>query len=163
MQPAASIHVRQLSEDDAQALWDLRLCALTTDPQAFRETADHHRATPVELHRERLRSSSNNAIYGAFCGGMLIGMVGIHRLPEPHANRARIWGMFILPDYRGIGAGTAALLSSIDHARSWPGVTEIELAVAASQESAKRMYLRQAFVPTGTIDDAGNEQMTRKL
>lgn len=164
MQTGASVHVRRVSDADAEALWDLRLVALETDPQAFRETAEHHRATPVAAYRERLRSGGdNNAVFGAYHRERLIGMAGIHRLPAPDSDVARIWGMFVLPEYRGLGAGGAVLTSATAHARLLPGIKTVELSVAATQEGARRLYVRHGFEAMGCVDDVGNERMALQL
>jgi RimJ/RimL family protein N-acetyltransferase len=159
---SSKVQVRRLNEDDAAALWELRLIALETDPQAFRETAQNHRATPVAVYRERLRASDDSAVFGAFEHERLFGMAGVHRMTRPNSDMMRIWGMFVLSHYRGLGAGNDVLAAAVEFARSKPGITAIELSVAATQEAAQRMYLRHGFEPTGTLDDIGNQRMVAR-
>jgi ribosomal protein S18 acetylase RimI-like enzyme len=135
--------IRRLTPDDADELWKLRLTALETEPQAFRETAAEHRQKTMASFAARLsRDGSCNCVYGAFEGGALVGMAGSYRKDE---QRAWIWGVFVLPQYRGQGISRALLEALLDEIRSVPRLNSIHLTVAVTQEPARRLYRSCGF------------------
>ncbi len=60
-------------------------------------------------------------------------------------HRAIVWGMFVTPAARGKGVGAALLRAAVDHARAWPGVLQVQLAVTEAAVHAQRMYVRAGF------------------
>ena len=83
------IEVRRLIAGDAAELWKLRLTALESEPQAFRETVAEHKQRSVDSFAQRLGEGGNDSfVYGAFDGCLLIGMMGYYRKDE---QRAWIW------------------------------------------------------------------------
>ena len=137
------IEFRQLNEADAAAFWTLRLLALQSEPQAFRESAEEHRQKPVSFYEERLRSGGETSfLFGAFDGPELIGTAGLYR-NKPRAGC--VWGMFLDQRYRGRGVGKQLLQTLLRYAGTLPGLQEIHLTVAPSQQAAREVYLRCGF------------------
>ena len=131
-------------------LWQLRLTALETDPAAFLEKAEQHRAIPLSHYQERLRTGApDHVVFGAFEGEDLVGMVGFGRDYDEPARRGRIWGMFVLPEYRGKGVGRSLLSAALDYATRLAGLETVQLAVARSQHAARSLYLSQGFENSG--------------
>jgi len=155
MSAKTPIAIRRLSEPDAEALWRFRLLALEREPQAFSEPVAQHRATPLTVFVDRLRSTEN-AVFGAFDGDLLIGMAGIYL---QKSDTARVWGMFVQSEYRGAGIGRALLTSVLAHAQTLPDVTSVVLTVFPTQQAARNLYLALGF---RALDDQP-EDLTLRL
>jgi ribosomal protein S18 acetylase RimI-like enzyme len=156
--PAAE--VRRLTERDAQSLWNLRLSALETDPDAFAESAGRHRATPVAVYAERLRSGgSENFVFGAFEGSELVAMAGLYPEQTETRRQGRIWGVFVKPRCRGRGFGRAVLGALLAHVKDRTAFHAVALEVAETQEPARRLYLSLGFQPIGRGARGGEEML----
>lgn len=137
------VEVRQLTADDAEAFWWLRLMALESEPQAYRETAEEHRLRSVGVYAERLRTGGHDHfVIGAFEGASLVGMAGFYRKGE-HAGW--IWGVFVSPNHRGAGVGRAVMDGLLDAVKGVPQLREVHLEVAPSQAMARRLYQSCGF------------------
>ena len=79
------------------------------NPQSFAESAEEHRATPIELAAARLRQADDASfVLGAFLSGELVGMAGFFREKHLKArHKGRIWGVYVRVNYRGQGIGRA--------------------------------------------------------
>jgi RimJ/RimL family protein N-acetyltransferase len=140
------MQVRALQPDDAPALIVLRREALTNDPLAFGASVDDDRGLSLDQMRASLASPTTSAVFGAFDGGALVGMVGLTRVDRVKMrHRAMVWGMYVTLAARGKGVGAALLRAAVDHARDWPGVLQVHLAVTDTAVHAQRMYLRAGF------------------
>ena len=132
-----------MREEDAEEFARLRLLALESEPQAFRETAEEHRAKPLAFHAEQLRTGGDmSCVFGAFDSGELVGTAGLYRKSPEWGC---IWGMFVDDRCRGRGAGKQLLQALLAHARGLAGLTEVHLTVAATQQAARRLYLHCGF------------------
>jgi len=150
------MQIRTLTGTDAAAFRDFRLAALESEPEAFGESADEHRRTPVENLAERLRGGgAENFVLGAFDGSALMGVVGFYRdLRVKRRQRGWIWGMFVAPEWRGHGVGRALLEEAIARARSIDGLRFVLLSVSSTQGAARRLYGQIGFRVFGTEPDA---------
>lgn len=161
MIPPATPHqpVVRMEEHHLADLWRLRLRALREHPEAFGQPYDEAAAVPDAEAIERFRKGSiagDNAVFGAFApDGALVGMTGIVRERRPrNAHRMTIWGVYVAPEARGRGLGSAMLEAAITHARGTPGVLQIHLTVVRTNLIAARSYERAGFVRYGRVPRA---------
>jgi len=146
----ASVAMRRLGPADAVLFRDIRLEGLRHDPDAFSSTFEEESGKPLEFFMERLARS---AVFGAFCGGELLGVAGFYVQPGPkHAHKGMLWGMYVRPEARGAGTGAMLVAAVIAHARAH--VELLQLSVISENLAARRLYERFGFAAYG-IDKRG--------
>lgn len=143
------IHVSALDEASIPACIALRQRCLREHPTAFGSDPEHDRFNAPGGF-ERLLEDSNHAVFLARRGDQPVGMAGIFREPRPKTHhRACIWGVYVTPEARGMGAGEALIGAALAHARAWEGVHHAELSVSGDAPAAERLYTRLGFVAWG--------------
>lgn len=146
--------IRVLTRGDAEVFWPLRLRALREHPEAFGQSFDEQRDTPISTVVERFDTNwatPHSFLLGAFADDRLIGSIGcIHDQSLKVRHKAALWGMYVAPEARGSGVGMALLLGAVRLTRErWPGVEQIRLAVVTTNQAARRLYLSTGFVVYG--------------
>ena len=147
MRGVARLEIRRLNAGDAEALRNLRLEALETEPNSFAETAQELKQKPVADYAKRLGSGdADHFVFGGFERGSLVGMTGFYRFEQTkERHKGRIWGVYVGPQYRGKGLGRGILTAVVETARKLPDLSSITLSVASTQEQAKYLYLNLGF------------------
>jgi RimJ/RimL family protein N-acetyltransferase len=146
--------IRELDDDDAEAYVELRRQALLDAPGAFTASPEDDLVATVGAVRDQLRRSPDSVLIGAF-RERLVGTVGLYR--DRHlkaAHKAHLWGMYVVPAMRGQGIASQLLAAALEHARTLPGVSCVDLSVSSAAPVARRLYERAGFRVWGSEPDA---------
>lgn len=151
----APLTVRPLTAADAPAYREVRYATLSSDPQAFVTTAAEFAGRTLESLATQIDHKDHAVTFGAFLNTELVGILSIVRETRPSIrHRADIYGVGVLPQARGQGAGDALLRAAIAQAQAWEGVSILNLAVTETQHAARKLYERHGFSVWGTQPDA---------
>ncbi len=94
-------------------------------------------------------------MFGAFLGGDLVGMATFIRetgLQERH--KGRIYGVYVTASARRKGVARALLSAILQNVKEDSSLEQILLAVTASQNAAKQLYLSLGFEVFGREPNA---------
>jgi ribosomal protein S18 acetylase RimI-like enzyme len=145
------ITIRELNGTDASSFIELKKLGLTTDPNAFVADPDDDKPTypkEVEIRLKNASIQKGDIIIGAF-DTTLVGIVSVTKnTNKKRQHKADLHGMYIKPEYRGIGLGKELLKKAMDMAKEIKGLEEIELIVAAYNESTVNLYKKFGFEKT---------------
>ena len=149
-----SYTIRVLNEGDVESYLRLRGEALESEPQAFGETAEEHRARRLDTVIERLRASDGERfVLGAFVDRELVGMVGFTRECQlKRRHKGELWGMYVTAPQRGKSIGRALLLELLARVGSIQDLAQVTLSV--TQEGPQRLYESLGFKTFGCEPDA---------
>lgn len=146
--PRGVITIRPATVHDAAPLYDLRLEALATHPEAFAADHDQTEARGVSAWVERMRQNetgNEGVIQVGWAGDQLIGMTGLYR---GHWSKTQhsglIWGVYVAAAWRGYGIAQGLLQACIDWGQA-QGITVAKLGVATINLAALRCYARAGF------------------
>ena len=145
------MEIRLLTPDDAEAWWHLRLEALSNDPASFADSAEEHLKTTVESAGELLAKSdpASNFVVGIFEESKLIATAGFYRYKHnKERHKGHIWGVYVRPESRGKGVGSALMKEIVRRAREMDGLEQITL-VASANLPAQRLYKTLGFESYG--------------
>jgi len=136
--------VRRLRSGDAGAWIRLRGEALDDAPWAFEASPEDDFAGSEEFVRKAL-DAADQTIVGAFARE-LAGAVGVFReRPRKARHKARLWGLYVRPEYRRVGLGGTLVREAIAFARALEGVSVLGLSVGEKAATATALYERLGF------------------
>lgn len=142
--------VRLLDPSDAEAYVALRRDALQGDPMAFAASPHDDRASDLAFVRDALSDTTFAVTIGAF-QPELVGAVRLSReRSEKLRHKTVVWGMYVRPASRRLGVGRELMLRAIRHAREWPDVLQVHLAVSETSSEAIRLYSSLGFASWGS-------------
>jgi RimJ/RimL family protein N-acetyltransferase len=146
-----SMQVRPLAPQDAFAFQSIRLQGLIEVPTAFASSHEDEVSIPIEEVARRLEPKADGAIFGTFCDGPLVGVLGVQREGMRKLNhKAFIWGMYVVPAARVQGCGALLLQRALEYAWQTLGVRQVNLGVHALNAPALNLYRRFGFEIFGT-------------
>lgn len=140
------MNIRQLTEQDAELYRSIRLSALLLSPEPFGSSYTEEVELPLEEFMIRLRNDYRRFVLGAFVDDTIVGLVGLNaekRMKLSH--KATIWGMFVLPEFRGRGIAKSLMREAIFMAGSIEDVEQINLCVVSNNIEAKNLYMSLGF------------------
>ncbi len=149
------MELRLLTPADAAAFQALRLAGLVEAPEAFASSLDEEKDLPIDIVAGRLAATGDSAVFGAFDGPQLAGVVGVMREAKAkHRHKAFIWGMYIAPAWRDRKLGRALMEAALQRAAGMPDLRQVTLCVTAGSTGAVRLYESLGFVRFGLEPDA---------
>ncbi|MBZ5202214.1 GNAT family N-acetyltransferase [Planomicrobium chinense] len=142
--------IRELTAEDAASYRELRIEALTNNPDAFGSVLEDALQKPVEMTAESL-ASQLAVTFGAFWEGQLVGNVTLLReAGKKMKHRANVVAVYVTPRARGNGVAKRLMEELLDYANEWEGIEQLYLAVSSNNRSAIGLYQRFGFEKYGT-------------
>ena len=149
------MNIRRLAPSDAPAFRASRLAALLDTPEAFAVSHVEEENLPLAWFEERLAERAGQAVFGAFDGDTLVGILGLARGSLLQAaHKGEVWGMYVAPAARGRGVAGRLMQAALAHARATPGIAKVTLSADAANLPALHLYESLGFVEYGREVDA---------
>lgn len=143
------MRVRRIEAHEWERWRDFRFAMLREAPYAFGSTYAEAVARADEAWQERVRDLATAAdttyVLAEEDGEWLAGAGGYVEDGVPN-----VFGVWTRPDARGNGYADACIRTVVEWARS-TGAGEVRLWATDTNESARRVYDRLGFTPTGTV------------
>lgn len=138
----ANILIKHLTEKDWRIYKSLRIEALEKFPMSFASTLKEENTLS---NKEWQNTLTNSVIFGAFCNSKIIGCCGfsVFKIIKMK-HKATIWGMYIQPEYTGLGIADLLLKTAVDYAKN-NGIKKIQLACVSYNQRAIRFYQKNGF------------------
>jgi RimJ/RimL family protein N-acetyltransferase len=145
------MHVRPLEPSDAEAYRRLMLEGYELAADAFTTTAQERAAEPPTWWIQRIGSAQGPGLaFGAFHAGQLVGSVAIEfSEKEKTRHKALVVGMYVRPQARRTGAGSALVQALLAHAKARSQVNTVTLTVTDGNTAAIALYESFGFVRFG--------------
>jgi ribosomal protein S18 acetylase RimI-like enzyme len=140
------MRVRKLIKHDADHYRQIRLEALSNDPDSFGTMHDEEAIRTTDNFREKIPVDNNSFILGCYEAEDLIGIVAFHqesRIKLRH--KAYIRSMYVQPKYRKKGIGKLLLNELIARAKAIQEIKMLLLDVVTNNLPAKQLYLSFGF------------------
>ena len=139
--------IRRVRPDEWEALRDLRLRALETDPDAFGDTYERAVVDDDAAWRARADRPDGVTFVAVTDDDSFVGMANGGPAPN-RADAAGVYGMWVAPEVRGQGLG-GALLEAVESWAQTAGYGLIGLGVTTTNEPAVRLYTRNGYADIG--------------
>ena len=142
--------IRSVTPDDVMQFSGVRLRSICEEPLAFGMSEEEEKAQALEAVAERLRAREDSFVLGAFDSDTLVGTTGLRRMDsQKFRHRAMLWGVYVVPEYRGRGIARLLVGEALNRASGMDGLEIVALKVNAGNESACRLYRSLGFASYG--------------
>jgi ribosomal protein S18 acetylase RimI-like enzyme len=149
-QPHTEMRIRRLGVEDADRLKTVRVAATMESPASVKPTTQEELERSTDEFKKKLVWDSHNYILGAFDGDHLVGIAGLRRERGQKVHHTAIlWGIYVIPQYRGQRIATRLVEAVVGIARDIPEVMQIKLCVHTKNVAARRMYMSSGFESYG--------------
>jgi ribosomal protein S18 acetylase RimI-like enzyme len=149
LQTAEQPIIKLLSENDFGIFWPLRLKALQEEPESFSSDYDEAKLLAEDEVSKRLTSNDEQFALGAFCPD-LVGIVGFFRQKGNKVkHQGTIWGMYVLPEFRGLSISRQLMVAAIMYAQEIPELEYLKLTVVTKKQNAFKLYKSLGFEQYG--------------
>ncbi len=147
----SSLTIRKLGPENLDEYIRLRREGVRLDPIGFGKAYTTEEHIPRSVYAQFLAPSPLRSIWGAFCGGSLVGMVRLQA--EGDETRNTIYSLYVCPKMRQRGIGRRLLLQVIHEAVRNPKVAGIYLNVITKSDGALALYRSAGFLECGVQED----------
>lgn len=138
-------NIRHLSIKDIDIYKSIRLEALKNNPEAFGATYEEEILYSDEDFRKLLVRLD---IFGAFFEERIVGIIGFKaETMQKVSHNGELVSMYITPDFRNIGVGSALINHAIRHAQNQ--VSQLCLHCITDNQALVRFYEKQGFTIIG--------------
>lgn len=142
----------RLGQKHAPKYRTLMLLGYKESGDAFTSSLRERGALPISWWRDRLDGDDrpSSIVFGAFREDALVGVAGLARnTNDKTRHKARLFGMYVHPEFRGHGIAAQLLDEALGFARSDPVLIEVQLTVTAGNAPAQRLYEGAGFTQYG--------------
>lgn len=145
-----SIKIRELTPADAASFWKLRLRGLKEELHAFSRSYEEDKDTQLSTVETRLVSNDDKFVIGAYDKEELICVTGFYRYDgQKVCHKGVVWGVYMLPEYRGKGIAKRVLQTVIEKAKTLPNLELLHLGVNPANKPVVRLYESVGFTKWG--------------
>jgi ribosomal protein S18 acetylase RimI-like enzyme len=139
------VEIREIGVDGWRAMRDIRLASLQDAPGAFASTYEREVTFTEADWLRRISRGDNFLAYAPEFGAAPVGIVGGY---EAEPGTTELISMWVSPVARGHGIGRALVEAVVGRARA-RGMSRVHLWVAEGNGTARLLYERCGFQPTG--------------
>ncbi|MDE1901494.1 MAG: GNAT family N-acetyltransferase [Alphaproteobacteria bacterium] len=141
-QPDTSITTRILCANDAQALRDIRLHALTHDGRYFTADRAAESARTMNQWAQACIETCDRAMFGAFAGNELVAIMGAQKFDK---TTVRYGSAYVMPAFRRSSIGTK-LYNMRDAWAAARGFTTAVFTIRADNQRSRDIQEKQGAV-----------------
>lgn len=152
--------VQQLSKDDWQILKEIRLEALSLDPQAFGSNFERESSYDEVRWREFIGMSTDRAFFILKDGSVVIGLTGIIRSRE-EPEEAILIASYIRKEYRRIGLSLMLYEARLNWAKT-ENLSAVIVSHRESNRASKMANQKFGFQYTGEQNKIWADGVTEK-